>query len=104
MSDIPVPEIASFQVRGQTYHVRGLSGKGLRLFRQLSKDGEPVTEVQMAAMGLCDESGALKYDVNNPAHLEELDEKAAAVIQKAALKFMEISGLTENAVEEAEKN
>lgn len=93
---LPRPKVHSFEYGGSIYYVRALSGKGLSEFQKLSKDG--AAEVaKVAALGLCDECGAL---LNDP----ETEQAEAEFLLAASAKLLEVSGLTRKPEEETKNS
>lgn len=104
---LPQPKIKALEFEGVTHYVRALNGKGRREFRALSneyKDKGGIGESEMAAMGLCDEAGVLKYDWKNPEHIAQLDAADGGFLEQVSTRFMDLSGLSTKADEQAEKN
>lgn len=58
---------------------------------------------KVVALGLCEEDGALTYNVDNEKDIAEIGEVDGAVLQAIVLKLYEVSGLTKTAIEDAEK-
>lgn len=101
------PKIDAVEWGGERHYVRGMSGKLRGVYSALvqekkDKGGVPVEVI--AAFGICEEDGTLAYDYAKPADIAELEDRDAGFLTAVALKLFELSGLTEKAVEEAEKN
>jgi hypothetical protein len=102
MSDLPTPLIESFEFRGQTYFVRELNGKGRATVRKLLNEPETEErEAKLVALGLCDESGTLKYP---NGELQPLLDASGGFLGAALAKLFDISGLSAKADEQAAKN
>jgi hypothetical protein len=99
------PKVHSFEHGGQTFYVRAFSGAGraryLELCRGAGDAGPPMAKV--VALGLCEEDGALTYNVDKDTDIAEISEVDGAVLQAVVLKLYEVSGLTKTAIEDAEK-
>jgi len=101
------PKVDSLKLGEDVIHVRAMSGVERSIYTGLvqewkEKGGTPVEIV--AALGICEEDGSLAYDYSKPADVAELKQMDAAFLTSVALKLFSISGLTEKAIEEAEKN
>lgn len=95
--------VRRIEVGGLELYVRGLTGAE-RLEVQMAataagNGGPPLSDFRVAALGLCDESGARLFD--NPDDVAALD---GAVLARIAREVIEASGLSEGAREDAEKN
>jgi hypothetical protein len=93
-----------------TVYVISLSSRGRASYMELvTKNGgksPPMHEI--AALGLSEEDGKLAYDLSSEEGRAALASDADAIDgddwQKIALKVLQVSGMTKDAVEEAEKN
>lgn len=97
------PKVHSFDHGGQTFFVKSLSGAGRARFLELSKDGSPPM-AKVVALGLCEEDGALTYNLDNEKDVAEISEVDGAVLQAIVIKLYQVSGLTATAIEDATKN
>ncbi len=69
------------------------------------ESGETVPPEYVAALAICEADGTPAYNSGEPSDVAELLEHFDAhVLDAIALKFFSISGLTEKAEKEAEKN
>jgi hypothetical protein len=100
------PKVAAVEISSGQVFVRALSGAGRSAYMDLVKSADPNAPAvhRIAALGLCEEDGALVYRVDDEAAIKELGESDGDDLQKIALKLFEISGLASKSVEEAEKN
>jgi hypothetical protein len=98
------PKVHKHEYEGQTFHVRSLSGAGRAKYLELcnEKDGPRMSKV--VALGLCDESGNLEFNVEQEKDVAEIESVDGAVLQSIVFKLYEVSGLTKKALDEAEKN
>jgi hypothetical protein len=94
--------VRQLEVHGVSVFIRGLTG-GERVQLQqwaaeASSGGEPLADYKVAALGLCDAEGVRLFD--DPLEVAKLD---GAVLSQLSKAILEASGLTENAVSDAEK-
>lgn len=100
------PKVGYVEVDGARIHIRAMSGSTRAKYMELvqaKKDAGGVPIEVIAAFGICEEDGTLAYDHTKPDDLAELSELDADLLQQASLKLFELSGLTDKAVEDAEK-
>lgn len=99
------PKVYPCEISGGTVHVRALSGAGRAAYLALVKKHDPVTPPthEIAALGLCEEDGTPAYELENEKQMQELGETDGDDLQKIAQKIFEVSGLTKDTAEEAEK-
>jgi hypothetical protein len=91
------------EYEGKTYYVRSLSGSGRAKFLSLQTD-DKAHMAKVVALGLCEEDGALTYNIDNESDIAEVLECDGATLQSIAFKLYAVSGLSSKALEEAEKN
>jgi len=96
------PEVRPVEISSGTVYVRGMSGETRARYMAMAKDGQPETH-RIAALGLCEQSGELSFDVVNPHHLEELREVRADDLDKIVLALFDVSGLGRKSEDEAAK-
>jgi hypothetical protein len=101
------PKIDFVQLDDEKIFVRALSGTSRGTYMLLveewkEKGGVPMEVI--AALAICEDDGTVAYDHNKPEDIAELADKDAGFLTSVALKLFSISGLTEKAVEAAEKN
>lgn len=100
------PKVEKFDHDGKTFYVRALSGAGRARYVELCRGGgdagPPMGKV--VALGLCEEDGALTYNVDNDKDIAEIGEVDGAVLQAIVIKIYQVSGLTSKAIEDATKN
>jgi hypothetical protein len=100
------PKVHACEISGGTVHVRALSSGGrsayLALVTKHKPDSPPTHEI--VALGLCENDGAPSYDPASEKDMAELRELDGVDAEKVALKIFEVSGLTKDAAEAAEKN
>ena len=100
------PKVHACEISTGTVHVRALSSGGRAAYLALvekNKPGSPPTH-DIVALGLCEENGAVAYDVANEKDMDELRELDGVDAEKIAIRIFEVSGLTKSAAEAAEKN
>jgi hypothetical protein len=103
-------KVHACEISTGTVHVMSLSSPGRVAYMEMvTKNGgksPPMHEI--AALGLVDEDGKLCYDLSAEADRAALAQDAKDIEgddwQKIAMKILEVSGLTKEAREEAEKN
>lgn len=86
--------------------MRALSGAGRQAYLDLVEaagEGRTPSIATIVALGLCEADGSITYDHRNPADLLELDAVDGATLNLIASTLFEISGLTTDAVDQAEK-
>lgn len=94
-----VASVRQIEVAGLSLHVRGLTGAERMQLQEAAADKRAFADFQIAAMGLCDESGARLFE--SADDLAQLDGVALAEIARAVV---EASGLATGAAETAKKN
>lgn len=100
------PKVHPCEISSGTLFVRALSSGGRAAYLAMvtkCQPGSPPTH-DIAALGLCEEDGELCYDPADEKGMAELREMDGDDAQKVALKIFEVSGLTKEAAEKAEKN
>jgi hypothetical protein len=100
------PKVEKFEHGGHTFHVRSLSGAGRARYLELCRVGGDAgpAMAKVVALGLCEEDGALTYNVDNDKDISEIGEVDGAVLQAIVIKLYQVSGLTSKAIEDATKN
>lgn len=100
------PKVEKFEHSGQTFYVRALSGAGRARYLDLCRAGGDAgpSMAKVVALGLCEEDGALTYNVDNDKDITEIGEVDGAVLQAIVIKLYHVSGLTATVVEDATKN
>lgn len=99
------PKVHPCDICSGTVHVRALSGAGRAAYLALAAKHEPglPPSHEIVALALCEEDGILSYDYANPRDITELSEVDGDDLQKIVAKIFEVSGLTKEALETAEK-
>lgn len=100
------PKVEKFEHGGQTFYVRALSGAGRARYLELCRAGGDAgpSMAKVVALGLCEEDGALTYNIDREQDIAEIGEVDGAVLQAIVIKLYEVSGLTSKAIEDATKN
>ena len=90
---------------GVTLHVRSMSGEWRAEFMRKLKAEEAVSDVWLAAVGLCGDGGE-EFMVGQAltAKVAAIKDQDGALLNALARGTLEVSGLTEKAVEDAEGN
>lgn len=97
-------ECVTVEVWGGDVFVRALSVRDRREFVKLyGEDGEAELEadVWLTVKCACDEDGARLFE---DADAEWLVDKSSKAVQQLGLACLELNGLTEDGVDDAEKN
>ena len=100
------PRIDTIMHDGDTIHIIGMSGTRRAQYMELLqkyKDAGGMPVAIIAAFGICESDGTLAYDHAKAEDLAELGSMDASLLQAAALKLFQLSGLTEKAAEDIEK-
>lgn len=86
------------------FYVIGFNGERRARWREIvlrNEGKECLSEV--IALGVCNEEGALLFDVSNAEDIAKIAALDGKVQQDAAIKVYEVSGLTDKAEETAKK-
>lgn len=99
------PKIHPCEISSGTVYVRAFSGAGRSAYLALVRKHEnaEVPSASIASLGLCEEDGALAYEIDKEKDMEELSGTDGDDLKKICLKIFEVSGLSATATEEAEK-
>lgn len=103
------PTVVEFPLgNGTSIWIRAMSGPARAAYRAKSagrEEGNPVPPEYVAALAICEQDGTPAYNAEEASEIAELLEHFDAhVLDAIALKFFSISGLTEKAEKESEKN
>jgi hypothetical protein len=97
------PAIVRKEIDGKVYFLRPLTGAGREAYLRYVRDTANFTVPGIALFGLCDESGNVLGDPFNADHRAKIGSCDGQLTQTLADYFLDISGLTQKAVDEAEK-
>ena len=103
------PEVHKLEWRRKKVWVREMSGADRDRLQQLIKahpDGlvAPGSDARLVAMFVCNEDGTRKYDLDNEEDIRKINRMALSFLRAVITKGNRISGLGEEAVEEAKTN
>lgn len=93
--------IRSFEVDGETLHVRKFTGSERRMLGERARAGNPMTGIEIAVLAACNEDGSPFMTV---VEAQALDEACPELLERIVEEVLRGSGLYEKAVEEAAKN
>jgi hypothetical protein len=101
------PRIEPLEVNGEPtqFHVIAFNGTRRAQWRALvlANEGKECM-AEVVALGLCDASGELLFNVKEADDIEKIEALDAQVTQQAALRIYEVSGLRDKSNEQAKKN
>lgn len=100
------PKVGHVDFDGERIHIRAMSGSARSKYMELvqaKKDAGGVPVEVIAAFGICEPDGTLAYDYAKTEDLTELGQLDAGLLQAAALKLFDLSGLTDKSAEDIEK-
>lgn len=103
------PTVVSYTLLdGRVVWVRSFNGKGRARYMsyvETAKANGGIKAEVIAAMAICEENGALAYDYQKQADLDELAEMIDGQdLDGIGMKLFEVSGLAKGSVEDAAKN
>ena len=101
------PRLIEIDWNGDKFWVRGMSGADRKDYTDRVKKSEAnggFRNEYVFAMAVRDEHGVRQYDPDNPADVAEISELDGSLIDKVVMSYLGASGLTREAVKEAEKN
>ena len=102
------PKVVELELPGgDKVWIKSLSGEGRAHFRDIvekSKVNSGLKSESVVAMALCESDGTLTYDFENPDDLKEIREMDGADVDLIFLRFLSVSGLNTESVEQLQKN
>lgn len=99
------PKVHPVAISIGTVHIRSLTGGGRAAYMDLvaKYDPKPVPTHEIAILGLCHESGQHEFDLEKDEDVAEVAGMDGDDLQKIVLKLFEVSGLSKESAESAEK-
>lgn len=88
---------------GKFVHIRALDSKGRAKYWELVKAGRAMEMHAIAALGICKSATDATPVYVTEAQIDVLAKRDGKVLQKIAIRLLEVSGLAETSVEDAEK-
>lgn len=99
------PKVHSIEISIGTVHVLSLTGGGRAAYLDLvaKHEPKPAPTHEIAILGLCHENGQLEFDLSKEQDVADVALMDGEDLQKIVLKLFEVSGLSKQSAESAEK-
>lgn len=99
------PKVHPVEISIGTVHVRALTGGGRAAYLDLvaKYEPKPVPTHEIAILGLCHENGQHEFELSKPDDVSDVAGMDGDDLQKIVLKLFEVSGLSKESAEAAEK-
>jgi hypothetical protein len=102
------PPVHAVEISGKKFFVRAMGPIArtvyVSLVMEAAASNSNVPPHLIVAAGICDSDGKLPDEEEKPAIIEELRTLDGGELTRASRKVLELSGLTKEALEKAEKN
>lgn len=99
------PKVHDVDISIGKIFIRALTGGGRAAYLDLvaKYEPKPVPTHEIAILGLCHENGQLEFDLKKEEDVADVAGMDGEDLQKIVLKLFEVSGLSKESAEAAEK-